>query len=295
MLALHAVTSSGDTVAIESPCCFGTLHLLEELRLRSIELPTDPRAGVSLEAIEKLAAQRGRIAAVVLSPTVQNPLGSVVSDEKKRRIAELLSKKRIPIIEDDAGGDLAYDEPRPKYLKAFDATETVMLCGSFSSTIGPGYRVGWIAPGKWREEIIRLKQAYSLASTTVTQLAVAEYLDGRRFDRHLRRIRTAYREQMRLLQDAVGRYFSEGTKATHPAGGFLLWVELPRAVDTAELYENAVKKGVGFAPGAIFSPTARYRNCLRLHAALPWCARVDDAIETLGRLVSRELHKAVNR
>ena len=94
---------------------------------------------------------------------------------------------------------------------------------------------------------------------------------------------------MRLLKDAVGRYFPEGTKATHPAGWNVLWVELPPAVDTVELYEKALKKGVAYAPGAIFSPTVRYRNCLRLHAALPWCGRIEKAIETLGKLVSREV------
>jgi DNA-binding transcriptional MocR family regulator len=216
-------------------------------------------------------------------------------DEKKRRIAELLAESQIPLIEDDAYGDLAFDEPRPKCIKAFDDVGNVMLCGSFSKTMAPGYRVGWIAAGKWGDEIVQLKHAHSLASTTVTQLAIAEYLDGRRFDRHLRGMRRTYQEQIRLFRDAVGRYFPNGTKATHPTGGHLLWVELPTAVDSVELSEKALKEGVCFAPGTIFSPTGRYRNCIRLQVALPWSERVEEAVKTIGDLASRQLRRGTVR
>lgn len=158
------------------------------------------------------------------------------------------------------------------------------LCSSFSKTIAPGYRVGWIAAGKWSSEVNEFKLAFSMGSTTATQLAVAEYLKGRRFDRHLVRMRRRYAEQLRLLADAVGQSFPDGTKATCPMGGHVLWVELPSKIDTFKLYEDALEQKVSFAPGSIFSPTGRYRNCMRLKAGFPWSERIERAVQTLGRL-----------
>ena len=286
MLALHAVAKPGDAVAVESPCYVGVLHLLERLKLLAVELPTDPRDGVSLQAIEELSASsKSRVAAVILNPTVHNPLGGIMSDEKKRRVAEVLQRARIPLIEDDVYGDLAFSDDRPRCIKAFDKTGNVMLCSSFSKTIAPGYRVGWIAAGKWSSEVNELKLAFSLGSTTATQLAIAEYLEGRRFDRHLARLKRKYADQLKLLADAVGRFFPDGTKATRPMGGHVLWVELPSTFDTFDLYEQALEKNVSFAPGSIFSPTGRYRNCMRLNAGFPWSERLETAVRTLGGLL----------
>ncbi len=292
MLALHAVASPGDTVAVESPCYVGILHLLERLQLDAVELPTDPRDGVSMQAIEEIAGpSKNEVSAVILNPTVHNPLGGIMSDEKKRRVAAVLQRARIPLIEDDIYGDLAFADHRPRCIKAFDKSGNVILCSSFSKTIAPGYRIGWIAAGKRSSEVNEFKLAFSLGSTTATQLAIAEYLEGRRFDRHLARMRRRYAEQLQLLADAVGRYFPDGTKATSPMGGHVLWVELPSTIDTFKLYEEALEKNVSFAPGAIFSPTGRYQNCMRLNAGFAWSERIESAIQTLGRLAKRRVRK----
>ena len=286
MLALHAVANPGDAVAIESPCHVGVLHLLERLKMLAVELPSDSRSGVSMQAIEELAASsKNRVSAVILNPSVHFPLGGVMSDENKRRVAEVLQRARIPLIEDDIYGDLAFANDRPRCIKAFDMTGNVILCSSFSTTIGPGYRVGWIAAGKWQSEVNELKLAFSLGSTTATQMAIAEYLEGRRFDRHLTRMKRRYADQLKLLTDAVGRYFPDGIKATRPLGGHVLWVELPSKIDTFDLYEKALEKNVSFAPGSIFSPTGRYRNCMRLNAGFPWSEELEMAVRTLGGLL----------
>lgn len=285
-LGLRAVTKPGDAVAVESPCYFGILHLLQRLDLRAIELSTDPRHGMSVSAVEGLLASSNSVAAFVVNPSVHNPLGATMEDDQKQRIADLLKRARIPLIEDDTYGDLAFSEPRPRCIKAWDQSGDVMLCGSFSKTLAPGYRVAWIAGGKWTAAINELKLAFSLGSTTATQLAVAEYLEGRRFERHLRRMRRTYRDQLRILANAVGRYFPEGTKVTRPSGGHVLWVELPTSIDTLKLFERATAKGVSFAPGPIFSATGRYRNCLRLNVGYPWNARLEKAVRMLGELAS---------
>ncbi len=290
MLALQAVAHPGDAVAVESPCYVGVLHLLERLKLLALELPTDPRDGVSMRAIEELVdSSKKKVAAVILNPSVHNPLGGIMSDDKKQRVAEVFERAQIPLIEDDIYGDLAFSEDRPRCIKAFDKTGNVMLCSSFSKTVGPGYRVGWIAAGRWSSEVNELKLAFSLGSTTAMQLAIAEYLEGRRFDRHLARMKRRYAEQLKLLADAVGRYFPDGTKATRPVGGHVLWVELPSKVDTFKVYDQALEKKVSFAPGSIFSPTGRYRNCMRLNAGFPWSERIESAVQTLGRLAKSQI------
>ena len=284
MLSLRVLTDPGDTVVVESPCYFGLLHLLKWLKLRAIEVSTDPRDGISLDALEQLFAQKTEIKAAVLNPNVHNPLGSIMPDEKKRHIADLLGRRRMPIIEDDTYGDLAFEPPRPKCIKAFDERENVIVCGSFSKTVAPGYRVGWVAPGRWHDAVNEFKQVSSLASATPTQLAMARYLSTGGFDRHLRRLRRVYKEQLQLLSDTVHRTFPTGTRATRPRGGHLLWVELPKSIDTRPLHEAVAAAGINIAPGSMFSAQGHYGNCLRLNAGIPWSAKVEKAIFTIGTI-----------
>ena len=284
MLGLRAVTEPGDTVAVESPCYFGLLYLLRSLKLRAVEVSTDPRHGLSLTALERLLAGKTSIKALVVNPNVHNPLGCVMPDENKRHIAELLGGRKIPIIEDDTYGDLAFQSSRPRNIHGFDQHENVLLCGSYSKTLAPGYRIGWIASSRYRETVNEMKLATTLGSATPPQLAVARFLANGGFDHHLRRLRRIYQEQLRLVSHAVLRSFPAGTRATRPAGGHILWVELPSAIDGRAMYEAALKNGISIAPGTIFSVRGRYTNFLRLNAGIPWSLEVETAIDKLGRL-----------
>lgn len=285
-LSLQAVTEPGDTVAVESPCYFGLLHILRQLRLKAVEVSTDPRTGMSIDALEQLLHQKSAIKAVVLNPNVHNPLGGIMPDEKKRHIAELLGVRSIPLIEDDSYGDLAFESTRPRSIQSYDDDGNVIFCGSFSKTIAPGYRIGWVAPGRWTELVNELKLVSSLGAATPTQLAVARYLSTGGFDRHLRRLRRIYRDQLQLLSDTVHRTFPSGTRATRPAGGYLLWIELPETVDSHELQEQAAEAGISIAPGTMFSAHRHYRHCVRLNAAIRWTPKVERAVATVGELAT---------
>jgi DNA-binding transcriptional MocR family regulator len=155
-LALRAVCEQGDTIALESPTFYGTLQIIESLRLKVIEIPTHPRDGISLEALE-VVIRHHEIKAVVVMANMSNPLGSVMPDERKQKLVEMMEDAGIPLLEDDIYGDLPFSGPRPLPLKAFERAGGVLLCSSFSKTLAPGLRVGWIAPGKHLGKVEVLK------------------------------------------------------------------------------------------------------------------------------------------
>lgn len=282
MLALRAICRPGDTVAIESPTYYMFLQAIEILGLKALEIPTHPREGVCLNTL-RYAIEHNPIRTCLFMPNFHNPLGSSMPDERKKELVEMLSEHDIPLIEDDIYGDLSFSYQRPKVAKAYDKAGNVILCSSFSKTIAPGYRVGYIAPGKFRDEIQRLKYISNFATATPTQLAIADFLANGGYDHQLRKTRREYAKNASLMAEAVGKHFPAGTKATRPSGGHVLWVELPKEVDALELYERAIKAGIAIAPGPIFSAQPKYRHFIRLNAA-NWSETVKNAVATLGRL-----------
>lgn len=287
-LCLRAVTKSGDTVAVESPVYFGFLQILEALNLKALEIPTHPREGICLDALET-AIKKHRVAAVFLSANFQNPLGSLMSDANKKTVVEMLAHREIPLLEDDVYGDLFFEGHRPKTLKAFDKTGNVLLCSSFSKTLSPGFRIGWTVPGRYLTHVRRLKLTNSISTATLPQMAIAEMIGNGGYDRYLRRVRRAYASQVQLMTQAVRRYFPEGTKTTRPMGGTVLWAELPAGIDSIELYHRALEKNISIVPGPLFSPKRQYKECVRLNCGHSWTERIEEGMITLGQLAVRLL------
>lgn len=288
-VALHATTRPGATVAVESPTFFNFLALLETLDRRVLEVPTDPQAGIDLDALEgHLAA--GTVDAVLVTPNFSNPIGSCMPASGKRHLAELAARFAVPVIEDDIYGELFFGGQRPTHVRAFDDSGQVLTASSFSKTIAPGYRVGWLLPGAYREAASAAKQALSVATATLPQLAIADFLESGGFERHLRHLRRQYRDQVERMRDAIARALPPGTRATAPEGGFLLWVELPDGLDGLALYHEALRAGVRIAPGRLFSTAGEYDRCIRISCGLPWDDTVEAAIRRLGDAAHRLAH-----
>jgi DNA-binding transcriptional MocR family regulator len=228
-LCLRAVTKPGDVVAVESPTYFGILQAIEERGLKALEIPMHPRTGMDLDALER-ALKSHPIAACLAVPNFNNPLGSLMPDDHKRRLVEILARRDVPLIEDDINGDLSHDSSRPRVAHSYDRDGRVLLCGSFSKTLAPGYRVGWVAPGRYYERVKALKITSTLATATLPQLAVAEFIANGGYDHHLRALRRSMADQIRRMSEAVAESFPADMKITRPAGGFVLWVELPKKV-----------------------------------------------------------------
>jgi len=286
MMALLSLCAPGDTVAIESPAYFSFIQQLERLKLNAIEIPTTATEGISIEALE-YALEHERINACLLTANFSNPIGSLMPDRNKRRIVELLHRHGVPLIEDDVYGDLYFGAERPRAIKGYDERGEVLLCSSFSKTLCPGYRIGWIVPGKYRKQVEQTKMTLSIATSTPAQMAVASFLASGSHVRAFRAARRLYAGNLEAVADAVGRHFPDGTCVTRPKGGMVLWVELPPPFDSVTLYEQARRRGISIAPGPIFSLTGKFRNALRLNAA-HWSPQIEDSIRTLGELAATQ-------
>lgn len=282
-LCLRAVTKPGDTVAVESPAYYLMLQLLETLGLKALEIPTDPRTGMSVEALD-LATRNGGIAACLIVANGSNPLGCVMPDDRKRQFSALTAARGVAVIEDDIYGDLHLGSERPWPIKAFDKTGNVMLCSSFSKSLSPALRIGFVAAGRHRAAIALQKTITSGGTNPITQHVLAEYLESGAYERHLRTLRRAYLQQVETMRLAVSRHFPAATRITQPQGGYVLWVELPESIDTAKFYEQAVAENLAYVPGDLFSASGMYRNCLRLNCGNPHTPEIEDAVRRLGAI-----------
>lgn len=283
-LCLKAVCRPGDTVAVESPICFDVFQYLEHLDLKALEIPTHPRDGISLEALN-FALDNHRIQALVIISNFNNPLGSCIPDKGKQALVKLLKRYQVPLIENDIYGDIHYRDRRPLTAKSFDTEGLVMLCSSFSKTLSPGLRVGWVAAGQHRSKVEWLKFTASLAVSTLPQQAIASFMSQGGYRKHIDRIRHQYQQRIAGLRRAVIRHFPSSIKVTDPTGGYLLWIQLPEIIDALELYKTALKKNIAITPGHLFSTGERYHNFIRLNAS-NWSEEAEPAIERLGSVIS---------
>ncbi len=287
-LCLRAVTKPGDTIAIETPAYFGFLEIIQSLNLRALEIPTSSREGICLNELRD-AIVANDVKAVMIMPNFHNPLGSLMPDEKKQKLYDLLGEFDLPVIEDDIYGDTHFGDTRPKPLKAWDTDGRVMLCSSFGKTLAPGFHVGWTAPGRYIERVRRLKFTNTMGTPVVLQKTLAEFLRDGGYDHHLRSLRRAYHQHLHLFLRGMQKYFPEGTRYSRPQGGNFIWIELPAKVDALRLRRDALKRKINTAPGNLFSVKDRYRHCLRISCSVPWSDEIEAALRTLGDLIKQQL------
>lgn len=284
-LCLQCVTQPGDLVAIESPTFYACLQVLERLQLKAVEIPVHPREGIDLGALSESLKQLP-IKACWFMSSLQNPLGASMSEEKKQALYELLVEHQVPLIEDDVYAELYFGSHPPKPVKSFDREGLVMHCSSFSKSLAPGYRIGWVAGGRYAEQIARLKLMTTISPSVPAQAALADYLQHGGYDRHLRKLRHALEMQQSAMLASAARHFPASTRVTRPSGGYFLWFEFPERLDSLQLLRLALAQGISLAPGPIFSAGQGFRHCARLNYGHPWSPRNEQAMEVLGRLVA---------
>lgn len=287
-LALRTVAKPGDTIGIESPTYFNLLPLLDSLGLKTLEIPTDPQNGLSLDVLELLLSEK-RLAAVLAMPNVHNPLGCSMPLAAKQRLAALVNQYRVPLIEDALYAELQFAPALSPAVKAFDRDGWVIVCASFTKTLAPDFRIGWIDGGRFSQDIRQLKFVSSIAEPATLAEAVAAFLESGGYDHHLRGLRRRYAHQIETLRGQIAESFPAGTRATVPGGGFLIWVELPPPFDSSDLFYRALHERISIAPGSIFSPSGRYRNALRLSCCYPLDTRHLAAIARVGELAGESM------
>jgi len=282
-LCLETVTRPGDLVAVESPTFYGALQALERHSLRAVEVATHPRSGVDVAALAAVL-ERHPVKACWLMPNFQNPLGSLMPDAARQELVALLARHQVPLIEDDVYGELYFGAHKPRPAKAWDRTGLVMHCSSFSKTLAPGFRIGWVAAGRFATAVGRRKLMSSLAAPLPSQEGLSEYLQHGGYDRHLRQLRQSLLRHRQVVLRGVTKWFPGGTRVTQPEGGYFAWVELPASVDALELHRLALSHAISLAPGHLFSADHRFKHHVRVNFGHPDNERTEAALRTVGRI-----------
>jgi len=281
-LALRVTTKPGDSVGLETPTYFYLLPLLASLGLKAVEIPTDPQDGLSLDALELMLSEK-RLNAVIAMPTAQNPMGFTMPLAAKKRLARLMNDHQVPLIEDGLYSEIQFGPPLSPAVKSFDKKGWVLFCTSFTKTLAPDFRIGWIAGGRFAEKLRHLKAVSSMAESALLSETLAVFLESGGFDHHLRTLRRRYAAQVDEAKSLIVRYFPQGTRATQPKGGFVFWVDFPAEVDTVKLFDLLLEEKSCMTPGTLYSPSGRYRNALRLSCCYPFNARYTEALARVGR------------
>jgi DNA-binding transcriptional MocR family regulator len=283
-LALQSLTRPGDLIAIESPAFYGCLQAVEALGLKAIEIPTHPAQGVDLAYLAGIL-DKHPVRACWFMTSFQNPLGARMPDEARRELVELLQARAVPLIEDDVYAELYFGTRRPQSTKAFDHKGLVLNCGSFSKCLAPGYRIGWVAAGRFAKTVGRRKVMSSLSTNVPAQEAIARYLQQGGYDRHLGALRRTLAAQQKAALRALRAHLPPGFTVTQPEGGYFLWLELPDHVDAIEVHHKALEHGFSIAPGPIFSARREFTHCVRLNYGHEWTAASERAIKALASIV----------
>jgi len=284
LLALMAVASKGDVIAIETPTYHGMLELIDSLGMLAVEVETCPEEGVTLSELER-TFKKHPVKACMFSTTLGNPLGVTMPDEDREKLVGLLEKYDVALIEDDVYGDLRFDGQRPVPAQFLGSNARIVTCGSFSKTAASGYRIGWVVSGQYIDDIARLKRAFSCSSGLLQQLTLAEFLSSGDYSRHLKALAPVLQRNSERMRALVAEHFPAETRTSRPVGGSVLWLELPKKVDAEKLFDAAIAEGISIAPGHIFSPCSCYENFIRLSFGHPWTEKTESAIAWLGQKV----------
>lgn len=287
-LIARTLARPGDAVIVEQPTYLGLLNVLEAQGVRAIGAPIDDD-GLLVEALEPLILEH-RPRFIYTIPVFQNPSGVCLSPARRAALLELIERHRLLLVEDDIYSQLAYEEAAPPALKADDRSGLVLSLGSFSKSMLPGARVGYIAGAPHLiSRLVAAKQADDLCSPPLLQRALALFVQHGWLSGHLRRVIPQYRERRDALMAALDQHFPSGLRWTTPHGGFCSWVELPLGASTADLYLAAVERGVAFAPGDVFFAGPAPRPYLRLSFSSLTPELIGEATQILGQVIGAHM------
>jgi DNA-binding transcriptional MocR family regulator len=262
LIAIECVSKPNDVIAITSPCYSGLLDLLAILDRSILEIPSTSN-GIELVQLEQ-AMETKNISACLLTANHQNPTGHNLSNQQKQDIVTLAAKYSIPIIEDDVFRELSHQRTIPLPLKYFDQEGWVIWCSSVSKTLAPGLRIGWCLPGRFKNNFIQQRMVRSLGHNQPIQLALADYIGNRHYERHIKKVNRALAVHCANYIDFLDHHLPEGAEIFTPNGGLVLWIKMIN-VNTDKLSTMLSKQAVYIKAGNLFSTTKLYQDCLRIN------------------------------
>jgi len=279
---------SGDTVAVEDPVYTGLKNLLTGMGAQLVGIPMGAD-GMDTAHLERVL-ERERPRFLVVTSNFQNPTGATLSLQSRRALLEAARATGVPVVENDAYGDLRYQgEPLPA-LKQLDDQGGTVLLRSFSKVSFPGLRVGWVVgPKPLLDRLRHAKESADLHTDQLSQAVLLDFAQSGRLESHRARMLQAGAARLAATLDSCRRYLPAGTRWTQPQGGMNLWVRLPEPLDAGELLTRAQKEGVAYLPGRYFAVSRLDAGALRLSFAGLEPEQIRDGLAILGRIVAEEL------
>jgi 2-aminoadipate transaminase len=289
-LVARVLLNPGGTVICEELVYSGFVQVLEPFQPRVLTVGTDRRTGMDVDAVEAYLRAGVRPAFIYAITDGHNPVGVSMSPEKRLRLVDLARQYGVPVVEDDAYGLLCYDRPVLP-MRAIDDRQ-VLYVGSFSKVMAPGFRMGWlVVPAELVPTLGCAKDASDIDTCTFTQRLVSEYIASGHFATQLPAVREAYRLRRDTMLAALARELPDGCRWTVPSNGALIWLELPRGLDTTALLRAALERDVAYVPGQAFAigDGGAGANGMRLNFSFPSPADIDEGIGRLARAVHAAL------
>ncbi|HEY0668343.1 MAG TPA: PLP-dependent aminotransferase family protein [Sphingobacteriaceae bacterium] len=277
--------NKGDRVLMERPAYLGAIQAFSAYNadIRTINLLDD---GPDIERLTEILDKQ-KVKLFYGIPNFQNPTGISYSIEKRKQVAEIMNRFPSLFIEDDPYGDIRFSGENLPPIKSYLNEQTILL-GSFSKTISPGMRMGWVVASKEiMQKLLIAKQLTDLHSNNLSQRVIYQYLMDNDFDNHINKINETYKRQCDLMVEAIMEYFPHDVKVTQPQGGMFLWLTLKESQNTMELFKIAIKEKVAFVPGNSFYPKNDCHNTMRLNFSNSDEIKIKQGIKILGNILKR--------
>ena len=282
-LVAKVFLNPGDVVLTENPTYLAAIQAFQALEARFVPVPTDSEGLIPEALPELIKLHRPKFLYTI--PNFQNPTGVTMKVERRQALALIAAEHKLVIIEDDPYGKLRYSGTEVPPIKHFDEDGWVIYASTFSKTIAPGLRLGWVAaPAEAFSRLLILKQAADLHTSSFDQRVAHAYLTGNDQSVHLERIRRAYGERFGVMDAALQAEMPAGYQWTKPEGGMFLWITGPAGLDGLELLERAIKEKVAFVPGRDFFPADAGANYLRLNFSNSTPERIREGVRRLAKL-----------
>lgn len=279
--------NKGDKIICESPSYLGAINAFRAYQPEFIEIGMDDN-GMKVDELEKALKENSNVKMIYTIPDFQNPTGRTMSDDRRKRIAELAAEYKVPVIEDNPYGDLIFEGHRHPSIKSFDKEGWVIYLGTYSKTFCPGLRIGWVcAAPEILQKYIIVKQGADLQCSSLDQRATAQFMQDYDLDAHIEKIKVVYGKRRNLMLESMDKYFPAGVKHTVPVGGLFTWVELKEGLDAAEILQDALKENVAYVPGGSFFPNGGHPNYFRMNYSCMDEDKIVEGVKRLGKVLAK--------
>ena len=287
LLALHACTHSGDSVALMAPGAQSHYFTVMLKNLHPVSIRCTIDSGMNLDGLKRALVSNPSITCLICSPNFSSPDGSLMSDTNKRKLIEICAEHDVTIIEDDSFGDLTHNEVRPQPLKSL-SPDNVIYISSFNCTSAPGLEISWVCAGKFQEVFRNYRNAMACSPPAFIQRGFSAYLENGMSRTHMKQIQTQHKAAVSAVRQAVMESFPEGTQASNPAGGYFLWVKLPKRCSALDLFHMAQQCKISVSPGVLYSTHGEYSDCIRLNCSIiSNRPEMLEGVYTLGKLTRK--------